>query len=829
MSHSQIGLRITGTALICGGLLVFQILSTRLLGMVLDGSVIIIAISIAMLGMGVATSLMSLGARRQTRDSWSRLSWIGMLIGLSYIFSLILTAQMNDQFNTTLEKAVEEGGIKLYIAFYLETLFLKMAVVGVIFFVPYFFFGLFIAELFGAARTEDYHKLYAADLIGAAAGCVLSIIALDWFGYPGTVALILLSTFAGASAFGIGNNRATVAVSALAALLVLAALASPKIYEQLEPNPHIDALARNFDRANNVETGWHIWNAHSRVGLLTLTGKRTGSSWQVYAHENGDGWANVPSFDRSNLTSISPLAPLATMFSPRRVLVLFAGVGADMIAIDAACGGACDITGVEINRHMVEHALSTGDKRLAEFHAKDNIHLVVAEAREFLERDKTKYDAILLSWWGAGVSHYVGSAGRLAQYLYTKEAFAALMDHLTPEGIIVSYNGSKAQTLATLRELFSERKLGPVDGRVVISRAKSAPLGVTGVLDVLENMRLILKPSGFDVDDMSVVGATSAALGNELILYPEGSAPGYDLYRELATGVSLDTINDELRRTHDAELSVTTDDRPFMDQVLPKSRYLDVSSWFSSGSANLEWRYIRGFIQFTMFLSVISLVLILGPLLLRGGPQRTRENVVSLVYFAALGAGFMAVEIGMVRKLGLILGHPAYAISIVLAALIMSTGFGSLKSRRVAALGTLGEKSTAALIALYVAAFTAAYPFFVSAIIVLPTFYKACLTVALLFPLGFLMGQMFPWGLERAGSADPQTVPWAWAVNSTLSTIGSAVALLLSFPLGFDMILYIGAMIYCVILILPLRQRVTEYDAVPAPAGDHPNLPTALP
>jgi hypothetical protein len=183
----------------------------------------------------------------------------------------------------------------------------------------------------------------------------------------------------------------------------------------------------------------------------------------------------------------------------------------------------------------------------------------------------------------------------------------------------------------------------------------------------------------------------------------------------------------------------------------------------------------------------------------------------------------------MVRKLGLILGHPAYAISIVLAALIMSTGFGSLKSRRVAALGTLGEKSTAALIALYVAAFTAAYPFFVSAIIVLPTFYKACLTVALLFPLGFLMGQMFPWGLERAGSADPQTVPWAWAVNSTLSTIGSAVALLLSFPLGFDMILYIGAMIYCVILILPLRQRVTEYDAVPAPAGDHPNLPTALP
>jgi hypothetical protein len=814
VSRTDLGFRIIGTAFVSGGLLVFQILSSRLLGLVLDGSVIIMAIAIAMLGMGVATSLVSIRSRNIAQRSSRRLAWIGIATGLSYVLSLLLVANANDAFNRALESAVGEGGLSGFTGLYTTTVFSKMGIVGGLLFIPYFMFGLFIAELFASVRTEDYHRVYAADLIGAAVGCVLSAVMLDLTGYAGTVALILFCTFAGAAGFGVGTSRAATNTGMVLAVVVLVAVPFPAVFERLEPEPQVDAAARNFDRNADVGFGWHVWNAQSRVGFLALTDLEFGERREVYVHEGGDGWAIVPDFDRADLTSNSPVAPLTMMFEPKRVLVLFAGVGADMVAIDAACGGACDITGVEINRHMVDHALATGDPRLSDFLGRDNIHLEVAEAREFLERDETEYDVILLSWWGAGVSQYVGSAGRLSQYLYTEEAFAALVDHLTPNGIVISYNGSKAQTLVTLRALFAESDLGSLAEDVAILRADSAPLEVSGVLDVLEKMRLVLKPSGFEADDVDTLRAKADELGLQVILSPEGVDPGFDLYRDIVTGVDLDTINAGLRSAYDVELTVTTDNRPFMDQLVPRSKYLDVGSWFDGAVTNAEWFYVRGFIRFTLALSAVSLVLILGPLLFRTGPRRSRENAVNLVYFAALGAGFIAVEVGMVRKFGLVLGHPSYAISIVLAALILSTGVGSLLSSRIRASGFLTERRTAALIGLYVVALTMAFPVFAPTVIGLPVVFKACVTVALLFPLGFLMGQMFPWGLERAGRADANAVPWAWAINNAFSTIGSAVALLLSFPLGFDSILLLGAATYAVILLLPLGHRTSEDGTV---------------
>ena len=125
-----------------------------------------------------------------------------------------------------------------------------------------------------------------------------------------------------------------------------------------------------------------------------------------------------------NSFEVGTLSQLATVFNPKRVLVVFAGVGQDMVEIDQACRGRCDIVGVEINAQMVQDALETQPKWFRDFFARSNIKLVVAEAREYLERDRSKYDAILLSWWGAGTSHYVGTAGALSEYLYTREALS---------------------------------------------------------------------------------------------------------------------------------------------------------------------------------------------------------------------------------------------------------------------------------------------------------------------------------------------------------------------------------------------------------------------
>ncbi len=529
--------------------------------------------------------------------------------------------------------------------------------------------------------------------------------------------------------------------------------------------------------------------------------RTTGKTKKVYAHECGDGWAHVPD------EVFNPLSKLVTMFDPKRVLVLFAGVGADMVEIDALCGNRCKITGVEINRHMVEHALAEEPGELKEFLGQSRISLEVAEAREYLERDESRYDAILLSWWGAAISQYVGTAGFLAQYLYTEEAYSTLIDHLTPEGTIIIFNGSKAETMVGIRHVFEEKGLGSLADRAVILKIRGEDdsfAGKQGFFDVLENMRLIIKPSGFSGAQMDIVRRTADELEADIIFSPERVDANYSIYGDIARGRDLNSINDELIASSGVELSLFNDDRPFTNKLMPRSYYFDIDRWLHVGDHG-QWLLTRILLAFVLLLSSAAVVLIVGPLLNRSGPALSAPNIVELFYFLSLGSGFILIEVGLVRKLGLLLGHPSYAISIVLASLIFSTGVGSLCSDRLFRTGILRIKRTAALIVVYVLLGTALYEVSTAVVIALPFLVKSILVILFLFPMGFLMGQLFPQGLVRVGREDPRLVPWAWAINATSSTIFVGAGYLLSYPLGFRALLLLGATFYFIIILLPLR------------------------
>lgn len=806
MDNSPILFRIVGTGLVCGGLLIYQILSARLLSLVLDPSLIMLAISFAMLGMGVATSLMSLRKASTITAPDKSLSLLSLALGISYVVVFVLIVRLNDRFNDLLDVVAAQGNSWLLFESLRATFFTKMAVVGALLFVPYFIFGLFIAYLFAATRASDYHRLYAADLIGAATGCVAAVIALDLAGYAACVAVILVSTFIGGACFGVHRSRIATALNGALAVAALALVFASGLYRALEPNPSLVLLARNYTGTQEVTSEWHAWNAHSRVALVTSTDRSSGAIGQGYSLENGNGRAGVPNFDHPERSSAAKIAPLAAMYDPARVLVVFAGAGTDMVLIDRLLEGRAEIKGIEINRQLVDHAIAAGDPRLREFLERPNIDLKISEAREYLERDQAKYDTILLSWSGAGASHYVGTSGFLAEYLYTSEAFETLMDHLTPEGIIVLSNGSKAKMLVTLADVFGARGVTSISDRVALLRPKSKGNKITDILDEIEDMRLVLKPSGFSAADTAVLLETAEALDSNVVVGPGIALPGYEMYAELAQGDSLSERSIEFLDSQGFALRSTTDDRPFFKDFVSRELYFNPAMWFGDDPApNLFWWSTRGFIQFIVLLCLVSALLILAPLLFRSGPRRTRENAVHLVYFAVLGLGFIAIEVGMVRKLALVMGHPSYAISVVLAALILSTGLGSLASARIDVRG-ISERQIALGVVLYVLAFTAIYPWVVRSIIALDLPVKAVISVLALFPAGFLMGQLFPRGLRRAVRHDPNAVPWGWAINATMSTVGSALAFLYSFPLGFDAILLAGAAVYCVILFLPLSE-----------------------
>jgi hypothetical protein len=815
--------KILGTALICGGLLAYEILSSRLLSVVLEGHLVVFAIALAMLGMGAANAFFSSrpAGARYTASTVS-LSHAATILGVVYVVSVGCLTLVNDSSNAVIETAIDTGGLDALVNSIRTNMLSKMMYVVAVLFAPYFVFGTFMARLFSALSHTVYHRYYAADLIGAAFGCILAVAALDFAGYAGCLALILLSTFLGAAALaGLGSKFVVSVNLALAAAAM--SVWSPSVLVHLEPQPALDQLSRNYNKTNDVSEDWHVWNAQSRVALLSIRNKQSGETSQVYAHEDGQGWATVPG------TTSNPWSELAVMFKPKRVLVLFAGVGADMVEIDRACGGRCEITGVEINRQMVEHALATGPQELRSFLGKPGIKLEVAEAREYLERDTSHYDVILLSWWGAGTSYYVGTSGKLAQYAYTKEGYASLLRHLSPNGMLILLNSSKAQSLVNFREVFAEEGLGSLAGRAVIMK-KNATDGFTGRLqfyDILEDMRLIIKPSGFSAADMDAVQATANDLGADIVLSPARIDPAYAVYGAIVDGKPLDDINRELIATNDVELSIVTEDRPYINELVPRANYWTIGKWFEPATRSAAWAVTRSLILFTLFLGIAAAALTVGPLLTKNGPRLSGRTVTELMYFLALGSGFMLIEVGFVRKLGLLLGNPSYSISIVLASLILATGLGSICSDSLFRSGMLTVRRTALSIVVYVVLGSALYTAAVDSVIALPLLAKCVIVILFLMPLGFLMGQLFPQGLARVGREDTRLVPWAWAINSATSTICVGASYILSYPLGFNALLYLGAALYLGLVFLPLsRQAENPAAFAGVPLGEGASSPS---
>jgi hypothetical protein len=307
-------LRSVGTGLICLGLLAFEILTTRLLSVVIDPSTILYAIAFAMLGMTAATSLMSL----RTSESGGllrpdRLGWVGFALGLSYLAALFLISDFNEAFNGALEQAIDIGGQVLIAETMRATLFGNMALIGSVLFLPYFLFGCFIALLFQGAQPGEYTRLYAADLIGAAGGCVLAVAALDEIGFAGCVVLLAGSTFLGAAAFGLRNSGVAVVVNGLAVAALVVAAAIPGGYSAFEPRPALGQMARNWERAYDASEVWTVWNAHSRLGLLETAAHDSGERRSVYSHDRGEGWAWVPGSHPFRTPAL-----IANMFAPKR-------------------------------------------------------------------------------------------------------------------------------------------------------------------------------------------------------------------------------------------------------------------------------------------------------------------------------------------------------------------------------------------------------------------------------------------------------------------------------------------------------------------------------
>src|SRR5436190_23381165 len=375
-----------------------------------------------------------------------------------------------------------------------------------IFLPAYAIFGALLA-LYFEEGAHSIGRLDFFDLAGAASGCLVAPLVLTWAGLPPAIMTVLFGALALLAATPLARRRLAVGAGA-AGFCVLAFLAwRGSVFQE---HPDVARLARyvlsdyaGIDR--RMEEVRVRWNDLARTSLVRADTGNPNADAEAWGIVQDDGLSNVkvarwdPAATPADIlpASLHHTLPFLMGHEPKRILVLFAGVGRDMVELDCMARGRADITGVELNPAVVDlvrDPLLAG-MNLRAFHARPDMHLVVREGRDFLDGDRGRYDLLFVATNG---STNTGRTGHTRKYLDTYEAMASYLDHLAsgPNSMIVFVNQPVIHKAESLRLLFAERGLGDFEKAVFAFGAPSSR----------GQDSMIVKPGGLTPDEIAAIG-----------------------------------------------------------------------------------------------------------------------------------------------------------------------------------------------------------------------------------------------------------------------------------------------------------------------------------
>ncbi len=661
---------------------------------------------------------------------------------------------------------------------------------------PFFFAGCTVT-LAITRQAQDVSRLYFADLAGAATGCLLlipvinavgAINALLLVGVLAAVAAVVLST-------GGGGSRAVTGTTALAAAGLLAILFF---------NCHTQALDVRVSKGRR-ETGivFSKWNSFSRV---TVSEDDPGGPMIRIDADAATAIAQGP-FDRS-LAARGPANDRTLVYRLKTkpdVLIIGPGGGRDVVS--AIENGARSVTAVEINPIIARDVMSSEPFKSysGNLFEQPEVTLRVDEGRSFIRSSARRYDVIqatLVDTWAATAA---GAFALTENNLYTVEAFEDYARHLTDDGLLAMTRWyfeppdqmlrMVAITLVMMRELGISRP----ERHIIVTAAADHSL-VSQTLATL-----IFKKSEL-TDSESRAAYAAADAGGLEVLYSPTNRPD-NAFTRMIEAQDPAVVWNALPN----DVSPVRDNSPFFFNSLRVSKVRQV---FSGG---WEWQKtnLGTFVlwQLLWITAALVLALLFGPLLLtyrRRHASGERGSIRFLAYFGCLGAGFIIIEVALVQKFILFLGHPVYALTVVLFSLLLFSAFGSFLTSRFGAerlrrslLRVLG--GLAALVLVYVALLP---PVFYG-LVHLPLPLRIGLAVVLLAPLAVMMGMPMPIGIKLLTQSAPALIPWAWGVNGATSVMGSVAALVIAILSGFSQALVMGAALYLLAAVLIMRPRLS--------------------
>jgi len=770
---------LAGLGLTSFAALLLELSLTRLFSVVLFYHFAFLAISIALLGLGAGGVFSYLLKHRLGRIETQRLAtWLCMAnaVVILVVIEVVLHVPV----------ALQVTGKN----------FLRLTILYLAAAVPFFLTGILFSVVF-ARESHRIPLLYGADLSGGALACLAVVPLLNWIGGPNTVLMSSAALAVAAAIWAPSRVGRRIAAGVLAAFLML-------IAGNLSDGLIDIVYAKGIFR----DPGWlefARWNALSRVevdrqGQMKAIVIDADASTYIMncdiEHWHDSGWERA-------LMSAPPA--LANVLRPRGEFAII-GPGGGVDVLRAIANGSPSVTGIEINPIIADTIMrgryATYSKHL---YQRPDVHIHVTDGRSYLRSTSQKFDVVQMTLVDTWASTAAGAFALSENNLYTVEAFREYFEHLRPDGMIAITRWEFREPREALRvvsvAMEALHRLG------VANPARNFIVASQGALD--EDgipVAVLAKKAPFTAEEEAAVKAHLARYDKLHLLYLP-SEPQQNAFGDLIASNDPDAFV----RTYPYNVAPVNDNAPFFFFTLKPSQILGNQDLRSS----MDWKVNLGVLVLLAVLGIsvvaVAFFLIL-PLALHGG---RRQSALPLFYFVAVGLGYILVEIAFIQRFVLFLGHPTYALTVVIFLLMLSSGAGSLFSRRWMRRTELVWMPLL-LIALALLLDVFFLPRWLESWVGMAFTYRLLTSVALLIPLGFLMGMPFPTGLRALAAAstaevaglnakaewEDNAVEWAWAMNAAASVLGSVLAMVVAIQFGLTMTLACGVVAYLLALIL---------------------------
>ncbi len=777
-----------GIFLLCFSTLLLELSLTRVLSVTLWYHFGFLVISTALLGFGASGVTLALWRRLRDGMPLDRsLSVLALLFGMTTVAGFWLQQHIPfDPFSLLSDLS----------QLWLMPLFLLTVLV------PFFFAGLALGLLF-TRGSASVNRLYAFDLLGAGLGCGAVALALPLFGGAGAVVFAAMVATLASLIFGWKEaRRVALGAGALAvAFLMLASVAETALPLTITANK----------RSRAFKPTYSAWNTFSRIDLFDIPKSKDHTRPEVVLRiDAGTASTSIPNLEpdfhsvAATLTKPTDFDSQVAYLGRKTPRVLIIGSGAGQEVLDAVQYGAGKVTAIEINpiiADVIEHRFKN---RWGGLFDRPEVQLVTAEGRSFVRRSHDTYDAIISEHTISNSAIASGALALTENYVLTREAFEDCYDHLSPNGIIFFTRPQNQipRLFATGREVLQAHGVTDLGAHFYAFGGRP---GADPQKSRFNRFfaGFLIKKAPFTDDEVRAISAflgVDTPKGDVAALYTPLDPQTGTIYQQLLKATDVTTV---YANSTDM-IAPATDNQPFFNQ---HTRWSSIG-WHTIGDLFHQGKMARMALEDRPVAEVTLIVLLAQTTLIAGilivlpllcfkrqdlrAPDRGRM----LVYFAGLGLGFIFIEVVFLQHFTLFLGQPIYTFAVVLAGLLVFTGLGAYLSDRLGVAPRARVRFIIPALLMLLAATAWLTPAIFYAALGLPLFARATLALAVIAPLGIMLGMPFPTGLRLVAAEAPALVPWAWGINGFFTVIGTILASMFAMIFGFFTVLVMAGMCY---------------------------------